>query len=268
MWLIALLVPLLPTIFMVSSLYCGKVSILCHQALAWALRLVGGGACVKSTHVFVFSNCTHGKGDSVLETFDLYAETHQSLCIGPQIGEILDDVVKSVKSVRPLWVLELRMHCGYSSGRLLRLLPHGGGLITVVLDPVTADLGEEIILVTSFKQSQVQFLHSSAEAIPTLNSFLESEGTSDGINLVLMDHDSQQYLLDLLALEREELLCPSGCTVALLVPKDPKALYISSHPPIHTHIHTLVMASYIVATATLGRTDRGEAAGHWRHRAL
>ncbi|XP_005726654.1 transmembrane O-methyltransferase-like [Pundamilia nyererei] len=206
MWLIALLVPLLPTIFMVSSLYCGIVSILCHQALAWALRLVGGEACVKSTHVFVFSNCTHGKGDSVLETFDLYAETHQSLCIGPQIGEILDDVVKSV---RPLWVLELRMHCGYSSGRLLRLLPHGGRLITVVLDPVTADLGEEIILVAGFKQSQVQFLPSSAEAIPTLNSF------SDGINLVLMDHDSQQYLLDLLALEREELLCPSGCTVLL-----------------------------------------------------
>lgn len=68
-------------------------------------------------------------------------------------GEILDDVVKSV---RPLWVLELRMHCGYSSGRLLRLLPHGGRLITVVLDPVTADLGEEIILVAGFKQSQVQ----------------------------------------------------------------------------------------------------------------
>ncbi|XP_026034993.1 catechol O-methyltransferase-like isoform X2 [Maylandia zebra] len=68
-------------------------------------------------------------------------------------GEILDDVVKSV---RPLWVLELRMHCGYSSGRLLRLLPHGGRLITVVLDPVTADLGEEIILVAGFKQSQFQ----------------------------------------------------------------------------------------------------------------
>lgn len=68
-------------------------------------------------------------------------------------GEILDNVVKSV---RPLWVLELRMHCGYSSGRLLRLLPHGGRLITVVLDPVTADLGEEIILVAGFKQSQVQ----------------------------------------------------------------------------------------------------------------
>uniref|UniRef100_A0A3P9B1B0 catechol O-methyltransferase n=1 Tax=Maylandia zebra TaxID=106582 RepID=A0A3P9B1B0_9CICH len=118
-------------------------------------------------------------------------------------GEILDDVVKSV---RPLWVLELRMHCGYSSGRLLRLLPHGGRLITVVLDPVTADLGEEIILVAGFNS---RFLPSSAEAIPTLNSF------SDGINLVLMDHDSQQYLLDLLALEREELLCPSGCTVLL-----------------------------------------------------
>lgn len=80
-------VPLLPAIFMVSSRFRVKVGALCHRALAWALRLVRGRVCVRSTHAFVFSRCTHGKADSVLETFDLYADTHPSLCINPQTGQ-------------------------------------------------------------------------------------------------------------------------------------------------------------------------------------
>lgn len=143
------------------------------------------------------------------------------------------------------------MHCGYTSVRLLRLLPPAGRLLTVELDPLTADIGEEIILVAGFKHSQVQpgkisslnyniqikdnvahkllFLcfcdslqfqvltSSSAEAIPTLRPYLEPDkGTSEGLSLVLMDHDPQQYLPDLQALEREELLSPSGCSVLLI----------------------------------------------------
>ncbi|XP_023249395.1 transmembrane O-methyltransferase homolog [Seriola lalandi dorsalis] len=217
MWLIAVSVPLLSAviIIVVSGRCCDKVSMLWHRALAWALRLVRGRVCVRSTHAFVFSECTHGKVDSVLETFDLYAETHPSLCIGPETGEVLDEVVRRV---RPSRVLELGMHCGYTSVRLLRLLPPAGRLITVELDPLTAELGEEIILVAGFKHSQFQVLtSSSAEAIPTLRSFLEpDQKTSEGFNLVLMDHDPQQYLPDLLALEREELLCPSGCSILLI----------------------------------------------------
>lgn len=215
MWLMVVSVPLLPAIIMISSRYHVKVATLCHRALVWALRLVQGRVCVRSTHAFVFSKCTHGKADSILETFDLYADTHPSLCIGPQIGEALDEVVRRV---RPSRALELGMHCGYTSVRLLRLLPPAGRLITVELDPLTADLGEEIILVAGFKHSQFQVLiSSSAEAIPTLRSLLEpDQGTSEGLNLVLMDHDPKQYLPDLLALEREELLCPSGCSVILM----------------------------------------------------
>ncbi|GLD70499.1 transmembrane O-methyltransferase-like isoform X1 [Lates japonicus] len=215
MWLIAVSVPLLPAIIMVSGRYRVKVFKLYHRAVAWAQRMMRGRVCVKSTHAFVFSECIHGKVDSVLETFDLYAETHPSLCIGPEIGEALDEVVRRV---RPSRVLELGMHCGYSSVRLLRLLPPAGRLITVELDPLTADLGEEIILVAGFKHSQFQVLtSSSAEAIPTLRSLLEpDQRTSEGFNLVLMDHDPQQYLPDLLALEKEALLCSSGCYVILI----------------------------------------------------
>ncbi|XP_042273964.1 transmembrane O-methyltransferase homolog [Thunnus maccoyii] len=221
MWLTVVSIPLLPAIIILSSRYRVKVATLCHRALAWALRLVRGRVCVRSTHAFVFSECTHGNADSVLETFDLYADTHPSLCIGPQIGEALDEVVRQICPSR---VLELGMHCGYSSVRLLRLLSPVGRLITVELDPFTSELGEEIILVAGFKHSQFQVLTcSSDESIPTLHPFLEpDQGNSEGFNLVLMDHDPQQYLTDLLALEREELLCPSGCSVLLII-RDPRA---------------------------------------------
>ena len=50
-----------------------------------------------------------------------------------------------------------------------------------------------------------------------MHPFIEpDQGTSEGFNLVLMDHDPKQYLTDLLALEKEELLCPSGCSVILI----------------------------------------------------
>lgn len=65
---------------------------------------------------------------------------------------VLDE---AVMRVRPSLVLELGMHSGYSSVRLLRLLPPAGRLVTVEVDPVTAELGEEILLVAGFKHSQV-----------------------------------------------------------------------------------------------------------------
>ncbi|XP_076004980.1 catechol O-methyltransferase-like [Genypterus blacodes] len=217
MWLVVASVPLIPAVLMVSACYRLKLSALCHRAVTWALRLVRRRVCVKSNHKFVFSQCTHGNAESVLETFDLYAETHGSVCIGPQIGEALDEVLRRV---RPSRVLELGTHCGYSSVRVLRLLPPAGKLITVELDPITADFGEEVILVAGFKHSQFQVLScSSAEAISSLHPLLKSEDDTEssvGLNLVLMDHDPQHYLPDLWALEREDLLCPSGCSVLLI----------------------------------------------------
>ena len=89
MSLMVVSIPLLPVIMMLSSRYRVKITALCHQALAWVLRLVRGRVCVRSTHAFVFSQCTHGNADSVVETFDLYGTTQPSLCIGPKIGQYI-----------------------------------------------------------------------------------------------------------------------------------------------------------------------------------
>ncbi|KAF3838774.1 hypothetical protein F7725_010542 [Dissostichus mawsoni] len=165
MWLLVVSAPLLPAIFMVSRRYRVKVSALCHRALAWALRLLRGRVCVKSTHAFVFSRCTHGKADSVLQTYDLYADTHPSLCISPHTrGGAESPPPPGVGAGDALWV----QLCAPAASAA-----PAGRLITVELDPLTAELGEEIILVSGFKHSQFQVLtSSSAEAIQTLPSLL------------------------------------------------------------------------------------------------
>lgn len=221
MWRVAVSIPLLPAVLVASTVYGAKVAALCRRLLSWLRRLTRGKVCVRSTHAYVFTNCTHGKVVSVLETFDLYNRTHPHLCVSPQAAAALDE---AVRRTRPSLVLELGTHCGYSSVRMLRLLPPGGKLITVEQDPVTADLGEEIMLVSNFKHDQFQVLtSSSAEAIPKLRSSIgvngkrsRVEGSGEGFSLVLMDHDAQQYLPDLLALEREELLNVSGCSILLI----------------------------------------------------
>uniref|UniRef100_A0A8B9J6R9 catechol O-methyltransferase n=1 Tax=Astyanax mexicanus TaxID=7994 RepID=A0A8B9J6R9_ASTMX len=119
----------------------------------------------------------------------------------------------------PLRVLELGMHCGYTSVRILRLLPPSGKLLTVELDPITAEKGEEIILVSGFKTPQFQVQTcSSAEAIASLPSQL---GESC-LDLVMMDHDPEQYLPDLLALQRGKLLS-ARCVLLLNRTQEPGA---------------------------------------------
>ncbi|XP_077466599.1 transmembrane O-methyltransferase-like [Stigmatopora argus] len=215
-WPMMASLPLLPAIVLGLGRHRARAAQLCYVVLTWMLRLLRGQVCATKTHSFVFSHCTHGNANSVLEAFDVYAETHASASLGPQIGQALNEVVKHV---RPSRVLELGMNCGYASVLLLRLLPPDGKLLTVEQDPAVADLGEEIILVAGFKQTQFQVLTgSSGHIIPTLQSLLEeAPGTSSTFNLVFMDHDPQQYLLDLQALEKEGLLCPSGCSIIAII---------------------------------------------------
>ncbi|CAL8354735.1 unnamed protein product [Merluccius merluccius] len=71
---------------LLSGRYRVRMAALYRGAAARLLRWAGGGACARKTHAFVFSQCTHGRADSVLATFDLYAESHHTLTLGPHRG--------------------------------------------------------------------------------------------------------------------------------------------------------------------------------------
>ncbi|CAL8261795.1 unnamed protein product [Lota lota] len=213
MWLLS--APLVSAL--VSGLRRVWTGALWRRGAAWLLRWARGAACARRTHAFVFSRCTHGRADSVLATFDLYAESHNTLALGQRRGVELDEVVQRAA---PRRVLQLGLHCGYSAVRMLRLLPPAGRLLAVELDPHASELGEELILVAGFQHHQFQVLTcSSAEAIAGLRPRLhgnQDEQEEAGLDLVLMDHDPQQYLPDLRALEGGGLLCSGGCVILMV----------------------------------------------------
>ncbi|XP_060783396.1 transmembrane O-methyltransferase homolog isoform X2 [Neoarius graeffei] len=195
--LFLLSLPLLPVVITLCN---SPLRALYRCVYERVLKVLRGKVCVRRTHAYVFSECTHGQAESVLATFDLYSKTNASFSIGPEKGVFLDDVVRREAPHR---VLELGMHCGYTSVRILRLLPISGKLLTVEMDPLAAEKGEEILLVAGFKNSQFLVLPcSSDEAISRLASHLGE----DRLDLVVMDHNPQQYLPDLLALQRQNLL--------------------------------------------------------------
>ncbi|TRY98214.1 hypothetical protein DNTS_006241 [Danionella cerebrum] len=154
--------PLLPVVVGImttmAAVYHLPLLALFSQVFSGFLKLSQRKVCVRSIHSYVFNNCTHGQAESVLMTFDLYSNMHATLNIGPVKGEFLDMVVKSKCPQR---ALEFGTHCGYASVRILRMLPPTGKLLTVEVDPLTADYAEEIILIAGFKHHQGSDIWSS-----------------------------------------------------------------------------------------------------------
>ncbi|MBN3321289.1 TOMT methyltransferase, partial [Atractosteus spatula] len=225
MWLPAVSLPLIPVFVAMVIRYREQLGAFCRNVF---FGRVGkhSGTRVQRAHDFVLMNSTHGQPDSVLQTFDLYAETQPSLISSREKGEFLDEVVRKAT---PVCALVLGTHCGYSAIRILRLLPPSSKLYTVEQDPSAAEAAEEMILVAGFKHSQpthpdttpyftllsllsvLQFQmvgSPSAVAIPQMLTGFDVRA----VGLVLMDHDAEQYLPDLRALEKEGLLS-TGCTL-------------------------------------------------------
>lgn len=57
---------------------------------------------------------------------------------------------------RPLVVLELGAHCGYSSVRIARALPLGGRLYTVEMDQGNAGITEKVLRLAGFDDDTVR----------------------------------------------------------------------------------------------------------------
>lgn len=73
-------------------------------------------------------------------------------CVWPA-GKILD---RLLVEQRPLVVLELGAHCGYSSVRIARALPLGGRLYTVEMDQGNAGITEKILRLAGFDDDTVR----------------------------------------------------------------------------------------------------------------
>ncbi|XP_063301488.1 catechol O-methyltransferase-like [Pelobates fuscus] len=152
---------------------------------------------------YVLFESVHGKPDSVLLTYKEYAKQDRrikGLIFTAEQDIFLADVVKKYN---PLTAVALGTQCGYSAIQLLTLLPSNGKLYAVEQDENMVESAEEMILVSGFKNQQFSMLFQHPiDAIHALSNHINE----NKVDLVLMDHQPDQYLQALQALEEVGVL--------------------------------------------------------------
>ncbi|XP_063820808.1 catechol O-methyltransferase-like [Pseudophryne corroboree] len=157
---------------------------------------------------YVLKNAERGNPQSVVDHIDKYCSQKEwAMNVGDEKGLILDNVLKETD---PTVALELGTYCGYSAVRIARLLKPGAHLFTVEMNPVHADVANQMIEFAGV-QDKVKILQGSTEQIiPTL----KTEHGLQHVDFVFIDHFGNRYTADTKLLESCGLLKKGSVLIA------------------------------------------------------
>ncbi len=145
---------------------------------------------------FVRAHTVEGDAESVLCALDRFAREQRFMMnLGDGKGRVLDGLVARL----PLnaRVLELGTYCGYSAVRMARLLRGGGQVVSIEENPRHARVARAICRFAGVADQVHIMVGESSVIIPTL---------AGPFDLVLMDHNKDEYLVDLWRIEDKCLL--------------------------------------------------------------
>ncbi|ERE76549.1 catechol O-methyltransferase-like protein [Cricetulus griseus] len=152
-----------------------------------------------------------GDPQSVLEAIDTYSSQKEwAMHVGDAKGQIMDTVIREY---RPSLVLELGAYCGYSAVRTARLLPPGGRLLTMEMNPDYAAITQQMLNFAGLQDKDL---------IPQLKTKYDV----DTLDMVFLDHWKDRYLPDTRLLEECGLLRKGTVLLAdnVIVPGAPDFL--------------------------------------------
>jgi len=150
----------------------------------------------------VISSAEEGNPASVLEAMDVFWDTYfngEGTAAWKLRGEALDQAIGS-KSVS--CAMEIGGYCGYTAVRIGRLLPAGGQLVSVEIDPLFAAIATKVVEFAGLSDKVRVEIGSLAERLPAI----QSKGLAGPLDAVLLDHDTSSYLPDLQLLESHKLV--------------------------------------------------------------
>lgn len=107
-----------------------------------------------------------------------------------------------IQEYRPSLLLELGAYCGYSAVRMARLLPPGGRLFTMEINPDFAAITQQMLDFAGLQDKVTVLLGASQDLIPQL----KQQYDVDTLDMVFLDHWKERYLPDTLLLEKCGLL--------------------------------------------------------------
>lgn len=152
---------------------------------------------------YVITNATRGDPASVIDAIDHYGQHAQKMIhVGREKGKILDKAVRDSKAQR---VLELGTNYGYSAIRIAMHLETSATLYTVEIDDDLAQTASEIINYSGLASKINIICADSNETIA---------GFSEPFDLIFVDHYADNYLPDLLLLEKLKLVQPDTVIIS------------------------------------------------------
>ncbi|XP_076404611.1 catechol O-methyltransferase isoform X3 [Peromyscus maniculatus bairdii] len=168
---------------------------------------------------YVQQHAKPGDPQSVMDAFDTYCSEERAMHVGAVKGEILDAVIQEYK---PLLVLELGAYCGYSATRIARLLPPGGRLLTMEMNPDYAAITRQMLSLAGLQDQVTILIGASQDLIPQLKTKYDV----DTLDMVFLDHWKDRYLPDTHLLEECGLLRKGTVLLAdnVIVPGAPDFL--------------------------------------------
>jgi len=147
----------------------------------------------------VISSSTEGDPESVTAAMDTFWDTffHGEGTQEWQLrGAALDN---AVRAKQPKIAMEIGAYCGYTAVRMGRLMPAGGRLISIEIDPLYAAIATKMVEHAGLSDRVSVEIGSVSGRLPAIHKKFGVQGPLDA---VLLDHDVDSYLPDLRLLEQ------------------------------------------------------------------
>jgi catechol O-methyltransferase len=182
----------------------------------------------------VLENCVKGDPDSVLNTIDTIAWNGTWMMnVGDRKGAILDE---EVKLAQPQIAVEVGGYCGYSAVRIARLLPPGGHLFSLELEPRFAAIAKQVVQAAGLSDRVQHVVGPSDQSLRRLRDIVGR----DHVDFFFLDHWKELYLPDIRTIEECGLLRAGTVVVAdnVIYPGTPEYLaHVRAHQRFRCTFH-------------------------------
>ncbi len=161
----------------------------------------------------VVSNARAGDVDHAIQLIDEFGYRQSFLMnVGDEKGEILDAALRRSGAKR---VLEVGAYVGYSALRIARQLPSDGRVYSVEFSAANAALARRIIEHAGMGERSTIVVGHLGDGGKTLAHLRDECGfAAETLDFVVLDHDKDVYLSDLLLLLDAGWLHPGSVVVA------------------------------------------------------
>lgn len=170
---------------------------------------------------YVLANAKAGDIDDAIATIDRFGYQKSFLMnVGDEKGLLLD---AAVRRSEPRLALELGAYCGYSALRIARAAPQAR-LFSVEMSEANADNARRIWEHAGVADQITCVVGTIGDGGRTLDTLAAHGFDSGSLDFLLIDHNKDVYLPDLLSIEGRGWLHPGTVVVAdnVLLPGAPK----------------------------------------------